>query len=364
VAALRIDALVPHPVRIPLGRTVAWASSSEDAADYMILELRAGGARGVAEGTVKLTFAGETLKTLACAFEDIFAPRLVGVDAADASAVAKALAGMREHRLAQAMIDTAIEDLRSQAAGKPLWRHLGASSPEVALSFTVTRDSPSEMARVALRAVGGQRIATLKVKTGQGLARDAEALGAIRSIVGTGVAIYCDSNRGYRPEDVGNATAMFAEHGALAAEDPCPLAPDRAFAAIKGRARVPLLVDGPCRDLASARLFFEAGATAVSVKLGKSGITESLAIAETAKRAGVRVHVGMLAECDLGSLAAASLSAAFGDPWLPCEASYFLQLPEGVLKDRPAVANGALTLPETAGFADLVDWQRVARLKP
>jgi L-alanine-DL-glutamate epimerase-like enolase superfamily enzyme len=364
LTALRIDALVLHPVRIPLGRTVAWASSSETAADYMILELRAGGARGVAEGTVKLTFAGETLKTLACAFEDIFAPRLMGVDAADESAIAKALAGVREHRLAQAMIDAAISDLRAQAAGKPLWRLLGASSGTVPLSFTVTRASPAEMAAAARAAVAEHGFGTLKIKTGQGLDRDANALDAIRVAVGDGVALYCDSNRAYPPEDVAAVTALFAERGALAAEDPCALAPDRAFRAVRECARVPILVDGPCRDLASARLFFEAGAAAVSVKLGKSGIGESLAIADAARAAGARVHVGMLAECDVGALAAASLSAALGDPWLPCEASYFLQLPEGVLKDRPKLADGALMLPGTAGFADLVDWQRVARLAP
>lgn len=364
MVALRIDALVLHPVRIPLGRTVAWASSSETAADYMILELRAGGARGVAEGTVKLTFAGETLKTLACTFEDIFAPRLVGADASDAAAVAKALAGVREHRLAQAMIDAAIRDLRAQAVGKPLWRSLGAASGTVPLSFTVTRASPAEMAAVARKAIAAHGFGTLKIKTGQGLDRDAEALDAVRAAVGNGIALYCDSNRAYRGEDVAAVTALFAERGAVAAEDPCALAPDRAFAAIREQAWVPILVDGPCRDFASACLFFEAGAPAVSVKLGKSGIGESLAIADAARAAGARVHVGMLAECDLGALAAASLSAALGDPWLPCEASYFLQLPEGVLQEPLKIADGALMLPETAGFADLVDWPRVARLAP
>ena len=50
--------------------------------------------------------------------------------------------------------------------------------------------------------------------------------------------------------------------------------------------------------------------------------------------------------------------------WLPCEASYFLQLPESLLKKPLAVANGTLELPESAGFADLLDWEKVARLAP
>ncbi|MGE5537414.1 MAG: enolase C-terminal domain-like protein [Gemmatimonas sp.] len=362
MTALRIDGVALHPVRIPLGRTVAWASSSETHADYMILELRAAGVRGVAEGTVKLTFAGETLRTLACAFDDIFAPRLKGVDAADDRAIAQALAPVREHRLARAMIDAAVLDLRAAASGRPLWGMLGAVSNRVPLSYTVTRGEPAAMARDAAAAVARHGFATLKIKTGQGLARDAAALDAIRAAVGADVALYADSNRAYPPEDVAAVTAVFAERDVVCAEDPCALAPDRAFARTKEQSQVPLLVDGPCRDLASARLFLEAGAEALSVKVGKSGIAESLAIAGIATRQGARVHVGMLAEAELGALAAASLAAALGETWLPCESSYFLQVPERLFAEPLVVAGGALTLPDGAGFAALVDWPAVKRL--
>ena len=361
---LRIDGIALHPIRIPLGRTVAWASSAETHADYMILALSAGGLTGVAEGTVKLNFAAATLKTLACAFEDIFAPRLVGVDALDDAALAKALSGIREHRLAKAMIDAAVWDLRAQAAGKPLWARLGGRSGDVALSYTVTRAAPAAMAREAETAVARHGFATLKIKTGQGMARDTEALDAIRAAVGEGVTLYADSNRAYRADDVAAVTAMLAARAIVCAEDPCALAPDRAFARIKTESAVRLLVDGPCRSLETARLFLEAGAEALSVKIGKTGIAESLAIADAATSANARVHVGMLAEGELGALAAASLSSALGDPWLPCEASYFLQLPEGVLREPLAVADGRLALPDSVGFGALVDWARVKRLAP
>jgi L-alanine-DL-glutamate epimerase-like enolase superfamily enzyme len=157
---------------------------------------------------------------------------------------------------------------------------------------------------------------------------------------------------------------MLAAHDAVCAEDPCALAPDRAFARIRRDSAVRLLVDGPCRSLGSARLFLEAGAEALSVKLGKTGIGESLAIAVAARGAGARVHVGMLAEAGLGALAAASLSAALHDPWLPCEASYFLQLPDRFLSAPLRVTDGALTLPDTSGFAALIDWAAVRRLAP
>ncbi|HTI87727.1 MAG TPA: enolase C-terminal domain-like protein [Alphaproteobacteria bacterium] len=360
----RIDGFALHPIRMPLGRTVTWASSSESHADYMILELRAGGVRGVAEGTVKLTFAGETLRTLACAFEDIFGPRLIGVDAGDARAVATVLAPIREHRLAHAMVDAALADLRAAAAGQPLWRFLGGRSASVPLSYTVTRGDPAAMARDAEHAVAGHGFATLKVKTGQGLARDAEALDAIRAAVGAHVRLYADSNRAYSAEDVAAVTAVLAEREVVCAEDPCPLAPNRAFARIKDDSDVMLLVDGPCRDLPSAKLFVESGAEALSVKVGKSGIAESLAIVGAASDAGANVHVGMLAEAGLGALTATSLSSAMGETWLPCESSYFLQLPETLLAAAPQITGGALTLPDGVGLAPLVDWAAVKRLAP
>jgi L-Ala-D/L-Glu epimerase len=362
--SLVIDGVALHPVRIPLGRTVRWASASESHADYMILELRAGGVRGVAEGCVKLNFSATTLKALVTSFEEIFIPRLIGIDALSDEALAAVAAGIREHRLAKAMIDAAVWDLRSAAAGKPLWQLLGGTSELVKMSFTVTRDAPGEMARVALRAVGGHRMATLKIKTGQGMERDAEALDAIHSVIGQGVSLYADSNCAYKAEDVGAFTAMLAGRGVIAAEDPCALVPDRSFAAIKGRSRLPLLVDGPCRGLPSMHVFLEAGASAMSLKIGKSGISESLAMATTARRAGARVHVGMLAEAELGALASASLSSALGETWLPCEASYFLQLPESLMKTPLTVVNGALKLPGTAGFADLLDWGKVKSFAP
>jgi L-alanine-DL-glutamate epimerase-like enolase superfamily enzyme len=368
-AALAIEGVTLHPVRIPLGRTVAWASSVETHADYVILELRAGGLRGVAEGTVKLNFAGATLKTLACAFSEIFAPRLLGIDAGDDQALAEALSGIREHRLARAMVDAAVWDLRAQAAGKPLWALLGGRSGTVALSYTATRAAPEAMARETEAAVARHGFATLKIKTGQGMARDTEALDAIRAAVGERVTLYADSNRAYRADEVAAFTAMLAARDVACAEDPCALAPDRAFAGIRRESAVRLLVDGPCRSLESARLFIEAGAEALSVKIGKTGIGESLAIAVAAKAAGVRVHVGMLAEGGLGALAAASLAAALPGaggsvPWLPCEASYFLQLPESILREPLAVADGGLSLPATAGFSTSVDWAKVARLAP
>jgi L-Ala-D/L-Glu epimerase len=361
---LAIDGLTLHPIRIPLGRTVTWASASESHADYMILELRAGGLAGVAEGTVKLNFAAATLATLASAFAEIFTPRLMGIDAADPAAVAKALSGIREHRLAKAMIDAAVWDLRAQAAGKPLWALLGARSASVPMSCTVTRGAPEAMAREATDAVVRHGFATLKIKTGQGMTRDADALDAIRGAVGERVALYADSNRAYRAAEVGALTALFAARDIRCAEDPCALAPDHAFAVIQRESAVRLLVDGPCRSLESARLFLEAGAEALSVKVGKTGIGESLAIATAARKSGARAHVGMMAEGELGALAAASLAAALGDAWLPCESSYFLQLPGHILKEPLAVAGGALSLPKAVGFAELVDWAAVKHLAP
>ena len=73
-------------------------------------------------------------------------------------------------------------DLRAQAQKTPLWR-LWGGAPEVPLSWTVTREKPSVMAREAADMVDKHGFRTLKIKGGQGFETDAQALKEICGIL-------------------------------------------------------------------------------------------------------------------------------------------------------------------------------------
>ena len=362
--AARIERIELHPVRLPYARTMVWASSRESYADFMLLRLvTSDGGAGVSEGVVKTAWTGETLRTLAVSFEEIFTPMLTGLDPADEAGLGR-IAKVRENNLAKAMIDVAIWDLRAQASGAPLWR-MWNGRPTVDLSWCVTRQSPDAMAREAEAAIRDHGFRTLKIKGGQGVETDVAALREIRRAVGEGVLTYVDCNRAYSVADAPDYVARIADEGTVVAEDPCRLAPGRAFAELSAKCRLPLLVDGDCRDLSAARIFLESGARAINLKIQKAcGFSENREIVRLAHAQGASVNVGLFGESSLGSLAALQLAATLPEDALPAEVSGFLMFADEYVHEPLKIAGGAITLPDAPGLAAAVDWKKVERLRP
>lgn len=363
---LIIDRITTHPVHIPYPRTVHWGAHSENGADYLILEITTkDGLSGVAEGTVKINWNGATLRSLDTVIAEVFAPRLIGLDAADEAAIAKTLHRIPEHRLAKSLIDIACWDLRAQAAGTPLWQLWGGDRT-VAVSWTVIKQAPIEMAREAADQIDAHGFSMLKIKTGQGIDTDTRALREIRSAVGDGIPFYSDSNGAYRPEQIPAFTAMLKDEGVFLAEDPCYFTPDRTFEQLRQASALPLMVDHDACLPLDATLFLERGAEAISVKLEKSGLSESWDIVSRSKAHGAKTHVGFLGETSLGAAAALQLAAAIPDrkTWLPAEVTFFLRLPQEYVHRPLAIKDGAVTLTDDAALGAMIDWQRVKALRP
>ena len=364
--SLTIDGADLYPVHLPYPKTVQWAGHAEDGADYLILRLKTkDGHTGVAEGSVKVNWSGATLASLTAVLEEVFLPRLIGIDAADQDAVKRILTRIPEHSLAKALIDIACWDLRAQAAGKALWQLWGGDGT-VPVSWTVTRAEPGAMAADAAQKVEAFGFRTLKVKGGQGMDTDFEVLALIRRAVGDDVAIYVDANRAYGGDEVADYTAGLRDYGVMAAEDPCSFRPDAGFATLQRTAAVPLLIDHDCRNFEAALLFIGQGAEALSVKLGKSGLSESRDIIAFAAERGVHCHMGFLGESSLGALASLQLAAAIPQAvrWLPSENSFFLTFAEEFVTRPLVVTGGAVTLPDTPSLGALVDWDKVRAFAP
>jgi L-alanine-DL-glutamate epimerase-like enolase superfamily enzyme len=355
------------PIRIPLPRPLQWASVRETVADYVLLKITAdNGLVGVAEGSAKVPWTGATLRSLALAFEEMFEPALRGVDLLDEAALSPAIRRPREHTLAKAMIDVACWDIRSQIAGQPLWR-LWHGQQAVPVCWVVTRQPPADMAREAEAMVARHGFRHFKIKGGQGVATDLEALTAIRSAVGDTVQLTVDANGHYSMAEAPAYVARLAEHDIRWVEDPCRYEPTIAFTELQQACRLPLLVDGPCRDVLIAKLFLQCGARGLSIKLGKAGgYTENRAIVDLAAAHACATNVGILAETSLGSLAALQLQAAIPPSLarLPAETTFFLGLDREYVQAPLEVVDGTVRLPDEPGMARMVDWRRVADLAP
>ena len=362
-----------HFYTLPYRREIVWANAVESAGTFALLLLEGdNGKQGVAEGTLKATWSGVSPNSLKAAFEDFLMPRLGDVDISSPDAVAKALAGIPENKLAKGMIDSAAWTLHAATLGTPLWALWGGRA-EVDLTWAITRQPPAVMALEAAEVCTRFGFRTLKVKGGQGVATDLLALRDIRSALrsalgsalGDAVTLYVDANSAYARTEALDYVKAIADAGAAVAEDPCPLWPDEAFTALQAQAPIPLLVDRNCTSLADAQAFLAksgTGRTALSTKPGRIGLSEARAINESAALQGAKVAVGLYAESALGSLISLQQAAALPveRALVAAEQTFFLELPEQVLAGALQITAGRIDLPRHPDLAAMVDWEKVA----
>jgi len=343
--------------RLPYAKEVRWSNAVEREGLFALLELVAdNGARGIAEGTVKASWQGVSPRSLAAALEDLVLPLLRDIDLADSAAVAKALAGIPENRLARALVDSACWTLRAAASGTALWK-TWARARVVELSWTVTRDTPGKMAAESADVCGRYGIRALKVKGGQGRDTDLQALREIRAAVGDGVAFFVDANSAYPRDAALDYVKALAQAGVVLAEDPAPLAPDAAFERLQRDCGMPILVDASCSTARDAQLYLERGARAIATKPGRVGLSETRAMEALAKSFGAATTVGIYAESLLGTLISLQQSGT-----IPAEQTFYLAMTSQVTAFELPIRAGCVELPDVADMASLVDWDRVRSL--
>lgn len=333
-----------------------WSNARERSGVFALLRLQSDdGPVGIAEGTIKGTWSGVSPRSLQASFEDIVFPLVADVDLADETAVYGALGRVPENRLAKGMVSTACWTMRAAATGKPLWQLLGGRR-EVEVCWTVTRRAPALMAKESAEYCERHGFRTLKVKGGQGIDTDLKALAEIRAAVGAGVALYVDANGAYAREQAPGYVQRIAAAGATIAEDPGPLVPDAQFEALQNSAAIPVLIDSACTSVRDAELFLARGARAISLKPGRIGFSESLAIQKKMEQSRCQGALGIYAESALGTLINLQLPAE-----LPAEQTFFLIMPSHVTRAVPEIRNGRIRLPDESDLSKLVDWKAINR---
>ncbi len=349
--------------RLPYRREIVWANAVETAGTFALLTLEGdNGVKGVAEGTIKSTWSGVSPGSLAAIFEDVLMPKLAGIDIASPSAVATALAGIPENKLAKGMLDSASWGLHAATVGQPLWRLWGGAAA-IDLTWAITRQSPLAMAGEAAAMCARHGFRTLKVKGGQGLDVDLAAMREIRAAVGTGVTLYVDANSAYPRSQASAYVNAITNAGAVVAEDPCPLLADAEFTALQRASAIPILVDRSCTAVADAQAFIDKGGIALSTKPGRIGPSEARAINDLAAAHGAKVAIGLYAESALGTLISLQQAAALtpAQTLVAAEQTFFLEMADQVLTETLSIADGRILMPEVADVSSLIDCGKVRR---
>lgn len=227
-------------------------------------------------------------------------------------------------------LDCALWRLDAARAKQTLWQQAGcAAPPSVVTAETLSLDSEARMAEAAADAASRGAL-LLKIK----LDREAivDKVAAIRRAAPDATLIV-DANEAWSGLALPPLFAALLPYRVAMIEQPLPAGEDAALQHIAHP--IPLCADESChtrRDIAALRDRYEM----INIKLDKcGGLTEALAMADEAKRQGMRLMVG----CMLGSSLAmeAALPVALqaehvdldGPIWLAADSSPFLSYSQG-----------------------------------
>jgi L-alanine-DL-glutamate epimerase-like enolase superfamily enzyme len=216
------------------------------------------------------------------------------------------------------------------------------------------------MAEEAVAMHSRHGIGTFKVKVGREVDVDVASVRAVRSAL-PAVDLYVDANRGWSLEDALRAGAAFAELGVAAIEEPVALEDRRGRSRLASHWLVPLVGDESCISLGHvARELDDEAVGMVSVKVARTGFTESRRILGLCLGRAVPVVVGSQYEGGIGALATVAFACGFaGTAERPAEATNFLDLADDLLAEPPEIHDGRMAPRPLPGLGIEVDEDRL-----
>ncbi len=190
-------------------------------------------------------------------------------------------------RAARNALDCALWDLEAKRAQKPVWQLALLDQPRpMVTAYTLSLDTPEAMAKAAAEAAHRP---LLKLKLGGD--GDAERLRLIREAV-PAIRLIIDANEGWTPGELPNLLKACASARVELIEQPLPAADDEALRHISHE--VAICADESAHDRENLQALV-GKYDAINIKLDKTGgLTEALALAQTAKDMNFKIMVGCM----------------------------------------------------------------------
>ena len=282
----------------PIRGSFRISREAKSAADVVVVEITEGGVTGRAE-SVPYPRYGEAVADVIADIERLRSDIERGLTRTDLQRRVPAGA-------ARNALDCALIDLEAKTSGKSAADLLGLPAPvPVRTAFTLSLDTPEEMAKAATIAALTYRTIKLKI-AGAG---DLERVAAVRSAAPK-ARLITDANEGWGVDDLHRLTPELARLGVALIEQPLKVGEDDAL--LRFQSPVPLCADESCHTRADlARLVGRY--SHINIKLDKTGgLTEALALAQEATAAGLKLMIGCMVSTSL-SIAPAMLLARFAE---------------------------------------------------
>jgi L-alanine-DL-glutamate epimerase-like enolase superfamily enzyme len=189
-------------------------------------------------------------------------------------------------------LDCAFVDIEAKRLGKRAWELLDRPAPRACTTaYTISLGSPETMAAATAKAAHRP---LLKIKLGSD--GDGERITAVRRAAPNSELIV-DANEAWTPSNVEQHLAACADVGVTLVEQPLPAGWDEALGRIRRPVRV--CADESVHDRKSLE-GLRGRYDAVNIKLDKTGgLTEALAMADSARALGFDIMVGCMVATSL-----------------------------------------------------------------
>ena len=238
---------------------------------------------------------------------DYLLPRLIGADGARVEAVWRDLFTATRATtvgaitsLALAAVDTALWDLRSRAAGVPLWVLAGGAKDRIDLYDTEGGWLHLSIGELVAGAKASQAAGWtgVKVKIGRSPVEDAQRLAAVRAAVGPGFNLMVDANQSMTAPDAIRRARLLEPADLYWFEEPLPADDVAGHQAVAAATSIPIAVGESLYSVGQFRDYLQRQAAGiVQVDVARvGGITPWLKVAHLAEAFNVVVCPHFLME--------------------------------------------------------------------
>lgn len=312
--ATQVVRLEAEPLDLPLLEPFTSASGQIDRARNVVVRVTlADGTLGLGEAAPSAASGGESQETALAAVRGMW-PLLEGADAAHWRSLACRLEASFEHQAsARAAVEVAMLDAFTRAMRIPLWQFLGGTQTRLNTDISIPIAEPGHVRELAER-YSDRGAMTLKIKVGTTIGEDIERVLAAQEGA-PDCDLILDGDQGYTPATAIQLIATLAEDGVrpILFEQPVHRHDLEGLRFVTERTGVPVAADEAVRTAADALRIVRLGAaSAITIKLMKTGLVEALDIAAVCRAAHVQLMAGAMMESRLGIAAAAHVVAGLG----------------------------------------------------
>ncbi|CAN5534068.1 enolase C-terminal domain-like protein [soil metagenome] len=347
-----IASVTTQPFRLPMKGELSWGKSSKlTALEHVLVRVSTDdGHTGVAEAQPRPTIYGETLESIAAIVKHHLAPKLIGLDVDDRTAVEAALRSVVNNNTARGAVDIALCQARARSKGRRLFDTYRGPQERVQVSYLL---GIAELATLLAEAkeVVASGVRVLKVKVGRDKSHDARVLTALGAEFGAAVILYGDANEALEPKTAARDLEDYARLGLAYLDSPLPVEHFRARAALKAAGILAIIADESCFTVRDLRRELELDTFDIlNVKPARTGYSDSLRMLRMAREADRCAMIGSQASSGLGTLHSAILASREGVTH-PCELSFPLKLASDVMNRKVTFKDGYLEVSDLDGLA-------------